>query len=284
MSTPSRILRLLSFVLALSIAACDGGRPPAGDAGGASSATDGGGSDLPVASAPRAVGSAAPAASDGPPVARPPVAAPAPRTVASSPAAASEGEETSRRPAEAQPATVRTPPAAAADSAEAWTGGLSSKPVISSTGIPRPKTALDKAAEEWQKSASDPTADGNASATVLRLRVTIDGRDELWLTPTHAEWKHLQSDPPTLVEMNGVQWNPQKTPRLANDGKTRFLADGLSFARATISKTKGRAAVKLQEVGEEGVHLLFNDTPKGSDTYELTVTFTLKDKPKDKKK
>jgi len=147
---------------------------------------------------------------------------------------------------------------------------------MSSTGIPRPQTALDKVAAEQQRSASDPSADGNVSATVLRLRVTIDGRDELWLSPTHAEWKHLQSDPPTLVEMNGVGWNPQKNPRLANDGKTRFLADDLSFAGATLSKMKGRGAVKLHEDGKERIHLLFNDTPKGSDTYELTVTFSPK--------
>jgi len=108
----------------------------------------------------------------------------------------------------------------------------------------------------------------------LHITALIDGKDELRLWATRALWVHHSHQWPSKVRLNDFDWEPQPTPVLSKVGTMSLLRQRVDFASAKLTIKRARGPVKL-ETSKDSIGLIFDDTaPSGSDTYEVTVTFS----------
>jgi hypothetical protein len=112
-----------------------------------------------------------------------------------------------------------------------------------------------------------------ARPAVLAIHAEIDGVDEIVVTEARAELIHREWELPALIEINGdVHWAPGTTRILPNAGETRFLPDGVNFAKASVVKLQGRGEVRVVPALDR-VTIELRDGEVGGDTYEVLVFF-----------
>jgi hypothetical protein len=109
------------------------------------------------------------------------------------------------------------------------------------------------------------------SAVILHVRAAIDGSDELLINHESATWRHKTWTMPTVVEINGIKWNPATAPVLRNSGNTVFLAS-VDFSKAIVKSRAGRDTVAC-EISPDGLRIVFADADNGGDTYDMTIEF-----------
>ncbi|HWC59517.1 MAG TPA: hypothetical protein VHC44_07460, partial [Verrucomicrobiae bacterium] len=79
-------------------------------------------------------------------------------------------------------------------------------------------------------------------------------------------YHHLNWQPPTDVTFDGEPWqNLDETPLSWTDYARR-----LDLSRAQIVERKGRDVVALERT-EAGFEIFLDDSPNGSDRYEVTI-------------
>ena len=92
-------------------------------------------------------------------------------------------------------------------------------------------------------------AGGNRAT--LRIVAEIDGSDALYIDAQAARWVHRHWQPPEKVHMNKVEWIPQVSPTLKNEGTTRFLDGPVDFSTARMIKKAGRDTAVMEHTERE---------------------------------
>jgi len=108
--------------------------------------------------------------------------------------------------------------------------------------------------------------------TKLRVVAEIDGSDELRIDSRGAHWTHTHWEWPARVFLNNVEWDPEESPDLKNEGRTRFLAGPVDFSTAKMTRSAGRDLVVMEHT-DGGLLIHFADSPPSGSTYDLTITF-----------
>jgi hypothetical protein len=111
-----------------------------------------------------------------------------------------------------------------------------------------------------------------ARRPTLQVVAEIDGSDELHVDARGARWVHREWEWPREVRLNGVAWDPERSPTLRNDGATRFLPGAVDVAKARLTRDEARDTAVLEPT-EEGLVLIFADSPPDRSTYDVTITF-----------
>ncbi|MBM79711.1 MAG: hypothetical protein CMJ78_03840 [Planctomycetaceae bacterium] len=106
----------------------------------------------------------------------------------------------------------------------------------------------------------------------LRIVVDVDGSDRLLINAKGAFWKHRHWSWPNHVSLNGVSWRPHKKNSIMHKDKTRFLPEGVNFAKARMKLHEGRDTAVLERI-QNAMIIHFADTPNGRDTYDMTIEF-----------
>ncbi|WDI42612.1 hypothetical protein [Bremerella sp. P1] len=118
-------------------------------------------------------------------------------------------------------------------------------------------------------------ADGTIS---LRIVADVDGSDRLIISEQETLWVHRHWAWPTRVTINDAGWNPQGSPTLAEKVHRSLLNEPVDFASARMTVHQGRDTAALETFDDHIViHLV--DSPNGRSTYDVTVTFDLRDAP-----
>jgi|GEM_PF-5758612 len=108
---------------------------------------------------------------------------------------------------------------------------------------------------------------------VLAIRADIDGVDEIVITDSQAELIHREWEMPKSIQLNGdLNWAPGTSKTLLNERTTRFLPDGVNFAKASVVKLQGRGEVQVVPALNR-ITVAFRDGEVGGDTYEVLVLF-----------
>jgi len=87
-----------------------------------------------------------------------------------------------------------------------------------------------------------------------------------------ARWEQHEFGWPSDVTINGVKWDPAKSPNLRNAGSTAFLTVAPHFRTAALVDKRGRNLVEVQADANEA-RIYFNDTDHGAGRYELVIEF-----------
>lgn len=106
----------------------------------------------------------------------------------------------------------------------------------------------------------------------LFIEGNVDGSDEVLITNEKAIWKHKHWGWPTNVKINGISWNPQKTPFLLNRGKTKYLKNNVDFSHIRILYKSGRDSV-IAVPEKNSIKIYFADNPIGAGVYKLNLAF-----------
>ncbi len=104
--------------------------------------------------------------------------------------------------------------------------------------------------------------------TALRIHATIDGTDELRITPNRAVWKHLGWGWPTNITLNDIAMDPHAA--LGNTGGAAFLPANMKWDSAILHKKSGRGTADMYRDGDSLV-IIFNDPEGGAGEYDMEV-------------
>jgi hypothetical protein len=114
-----------------------------------------------------------------------------------------------------------------------------------------------------------------ADAKILKITALVDGSGFIEFTPQSVHYHHLNWQPPTDVTFDGEPWqNLDQTPASWSDYGRR-----LDLARAQIVERKSRDVIALERT-EAGFNLFLDDSPNGSDRYEVTIAIPWRTKAK----
>lgn len=121
------------------------------------------------------------------------------------------------------------------------------------------------------ENAEPPIPEIRESSLLIRIDVTIDGQDELQLTPERATWSHKEFGAPKNAQLNGIQWDPEHKSHLENSGSTHFLDADVPFGLATMEHRQARGSVRLLQDARNNITLQFDDPQPGADLYSIIV-------------
>ncbi len=121
------------------------------------------------------------------------------------------------------------------------------------------------------QNAEPPIPEIRESSVSIQIEVTIDGKDELHLTPARATWNHKEFGVSQHAQLNGIPWDLERQPHLENSGSTRFLDADVPFGLATMEHHQARGSVRLLQDARNNVTLQFDDPQPGAERYSLTV-------------
>jgi hypothetical protein len=121
--------------------------------------------------------------------------------------------------------------------------------------------------------ATLPTTHPTAAAIqVLDIQATIDGSDELRITPAGLQWKHKSWDWPSNVLVNGRAWNPQDGPLPLDRAGLALTPDDFHNGSIRVLSHSGRDTVGVQP-DPDAVTVFFNDDENGSAPYHVRIQF-----------
>lgn len=124
--------------------------------------------------------------------------------------------------------------------------------------------------------ASVRAADQANRTITWHIVAEVDGSDRLIVSEQETLWVHRHWAWPTRVTINDVAWHPQGSPALPEKAHRKLLAAPVDFASARMAIHQGRDTAVLETFDDHIViHLV--DSPNGAATYELTVTFDLRE-------
>jgi len=105
----------------------------------------------------------------------------------------------------------------------------------------------------------------------LEMKATIDGSDELHITPNGLTWYHKLWDWPSDVTVNGQPCDPHETTPLEklDIGLTK---QDLCAERVTVIEREARDTLAV-EASDDGIIVYFADSQSGSDTYRVVLEF-----------
>ena len=108
------------------------------------------------------------------------------------------------------------------------------------------------------------------SAVRLVIAARVDGSD--WVTINHqgASWKHGHWGWPKNVTIDGIDWDPHTLAEFPNSGSTAFLPLDVDFGSARVVSRSGRDVAALEKT-DDGLTVIFSDSPNGSDNYSITI-------------
>ena len=132
-------------------------------------------------------------------------------------------------------------------------------------------------AAPWATVRADepPAATTRPAARQVEIAATIDGSDELHITPRGFRWVHRHWSRPSDIRINGNGWDPQGDAEwlpLEQSG-TGLLAADLRAENVTVLKRSGRDTVAV-EAYDDGIVVYFADGLSGADVYSVTLEFT----------
>ena len=138
------------------------------------------------------------------------------------------------------------------------------------------------ARQTWSPAESPPSAPTRSEVAEVRVRVRIDGLDELRIYQKQATWLHRRYRHPKVVYLNNVAWDlihSRKLPEgaglwLPNDGETSFMPRDALIGKANVEIIKGRGRITIRRLSDH-IYIAINDIPFGADDYELLVRVPL---------
>ena len=105
-----------------------------------------------------------------------------------------------------------------------------------------------------------------AEAKIVKISADVDGSGFIEFTPVSMRYHHLNWQPLANVTLDGEPWqNLDETPASWTDNGKR-----LDLSRAQIVERKGRDVIALERT-DAGFELFLDDSPGGSDRYEVTI-------------
>ena len=111
----------------------------------------------------------------------------------------------------------------------------------------------------------------------LTFSGTIDGSEVIRVDGNHATWMHINSAyPPSPVTFNGQSWNPQTVSALTFVAP--LIPSDLSNYKVATVVNSGRD-VAVAEIKNNDLFIFLNDTPGGSNLYDIQVSLTQKAPP-----
>lgn len=154
-----------------------------------------------------------------------------------------------------------------------------------SVGDPKLKPAFMQRAKYWYLKAVPQLATLEQASLARRIKripkktfqlniaVRIDGSDTLTLSEDKLEWRNHSFKYPSVLVMNGIQWETKQSTVLANQGGTRVLPHHIHLTSVRLKKQRGRGPVTLKKEQDQ-VHITFDDRkPAGSNDYVIMLTF-----------
>lgn len=119
----------------------------------------------------------------------------------------------------------------------------------------------------------EPGNTNQSAAAIFHFKGVIDGSDRIVISKVGALWDHVNWDwPPGMVEVNGVQWNPQEKNYLTTAGSAKFLDDVFALDSAELQVIRGRDVVAMEKAGDVLI-VYMDDVQGGADEYEFEVRF-----------
>jgi hypothetical protein len=111
----------------------------------------------------------------------------------------------------------------------------------------------------------------------LTVIATIDGMDDLIISPRQLEWAHRDWDMPKDVTINGMAWPLDQDAILSNTGSTRYLPDGVDLSTAKLTVKQGRESISLLSQDKDLLVVRFDDhTTEGEGLYDIVLTMDRK--------
>ena len=115
-------------------------------------------------------------------------------------------------------------------------------------------------------------AEAVSSADRIHIVASIDGYDELHISPQRTKWVHKGWDFPASIQVNGRSWNAQQKPVLTPGLMGLLQRKDIDLSGAELHTLRGRGLVQLGH-DADGLVITFDDPQGGSDIYEVTVDF-----------
>lgn len=115
-------------------------------------------------------------------------------------------------------------------------------------------------------------AEDVSSASRINIVATIDGSDELHISPHSTKWVHKSWDFPASIQVNGRAWKAQQKPVLTPGLMGLLQRKDIDLSGAELHTVRGRGSVQLG-YDSDGLVITFDDPQGGSDIYEVTVDF-----------
>ena len=125
---------------------------------------------------------------------------------------------------------------------------------------------------ESRRSAPETPDPPVRSAHELRIRAHIDGREEVHLGPTRADWLHIGYAGPQNVELDGRVWPAELSALLADPEAPFFHADE-DLSAVELEVVQARGSVDLRHGGGRLILGFDDGGPFGADDYEVVLRF-----------
>lgn len=106
----------------------------------------------------------------------------------------------------------------------------------------------------------------------VRVKARIDGMQDIRIYRDAIVWTSRRGPSPRTVTVNNLEWNPTASPRLPNEGKTRYLLRDVSFQNADVSQERVRGKVTIRRFVDH-VYIHVVDPMPGADLYVLDFQF-----------
>jgi hypothetical protein len=120
--------------------------------------------------------------------------------------------------------------------------------------------------------ATRPAAPGRA--VVLDIKAMIDGSDTITVTPAGLAWSHKSWQWPSVVQVNGQQWNPKLETILPATGALAFLKQ-VDLSGAKVLEQTGRGTISMKQT-DAGLEIHFDDGEGGAGPYTIQISLPRK--------
>lgn len=101
----------------------------------------------------------------------------------------------------------------------------------------------------------------------------VDGSDVIRIDAQGATWTNrFWGTLDNTVALGGVEWAPRRSPKLPNQGATRFLPEGVDFSTGRLAGRSGRDLLAFEAFADH-VTVSICDSPNGPDRYQAVMEF-----------
>jgi clan AA aspartic protease (TIGR02281 family) len=134
------------------------------------------------------------------------------------------------------------------------------------------KTVAPERPRAEKSSATRPAVAGRQ--VVLEIKAMIDGSDMITVTPAGLAWSHKSWQWPSVVQVNGVDWNPKLETILPSTGPLAFLKQ-VDLSGAKVLEQNGRGGIAMKQT-DAGLEIHFDDGANGASQYTIQISLPRK--------
>ncbi len=134
------------------------------------------------------------------------------------------------------------------------------------------KAVVPEAPRAEKSPATRPAAAGRQ--VVLEIKAMIDGSDTITVTPAGLAWSHKSWQWPSVVQVNGVSWNPKSETILPSTGQLAFLKQ-VDLSGAKVLDQSGRGGISMKQT-DAGLEIHFDDGANGASAYTIQISLPRK--------